>query len=296
MKKTHRILASALVASMMFGLTACGKEGNFTAKKFEKVALENLDAEEWDISDVDVSNEEEINKLSADLMADLEDGIFISRTGEEIMDSDNFDQDIFDIVYSICDIDLDFEKLDLNSVYLKGSMEDEEDYYLLGASLMEFSDANAASAYYQSSVHNLKRGIKVLNAVCDTELDLEGLNKDTFKYNGKNSGHLVIKISSEDLDIDEFDDADLEFTLVFGFYIEGKDVFSVISICANSEGNDDTTEFFKLMGMKNPYELESTEAVTDFINDVYDNADKIAKKWEKKLQNSSLAQTATRYT
>ena len=293
MKKFTKLLAGALIASMMFSITACGKEGKFTAKKFKKVALENLDAEEWDASDIDIEDESDIEAYSADLAADLEDGIFMTSTGEEIMDNDNYDEEISDILYGVMDIDLDMENVDSNSVYLRGSMEDEEDYFLLGASLIEFKDAKSASAYYQSILHNIKRGSKVLNAVCGTEFDLESLDKDTFKYNGKNSGHIVIKLSSED--IDAFDDLDIdeEMTVVLGFYIEGKDVFSVISVCPDAEGNDETTEFFKLMGMKNPYELDSTEAVVDFINDVYKNSDKIYKHWMDKFENSTVGQVVS---
>lgn len=293
MKKFTRLLAGALIASMMFSITACGKEGNFTAKKFKKVAVENLDAEEWDLSDINIEDQDDIEGYAADIMADLEDGIFATRTGEDIMDDDNYDEDIYNIIYGVLDIDLDMEKIDANSIYLRGSLEDEDEYYILSASLLEFKDKDAASTYFQSVLHNIKRGSKITNAVCGTEFDIETLEKETFKYNGKNSGHIVIKLSSED--IDAFDDLDIdeEMTVVFGFYIEGKDVFTVFSVCPDAEGNDETTEFFKLMGMKNPYELESTEAVVDFINDVYKNSDKIYKRWMDKFENSTVGQVVS---
>jgi len=288
-KRIVRLCAGVLTASMAFGIAGCSKQGSFTAKKFEKIALENLDAEEMSIDDID---KDKTDELQADLMANIEDGIYMSTTGDDIMDSDWYDEDIYKIVYAIADVDFDVNDVSTVSTYVRGSG-DKDDFYAIGANLIEFKDKESAAAYYQSILHNINRGLTIVNSVADTELSTDSLDKDNFSYNGKNSGHIVLKISTDDLDIKEIDD--YEGTLVMGLYIEGNDVFTVISACTDAEGNDETTEFFKLLGMKNPYDLESTEVLVNFINDIYDNANDIVEKWQKKLQNSSLGSTAAKY-
>lgn len=288
MKKITKLLAGAVILSMALGMTGCSKEGKFTAKKFQKVALENLEAEEYTIDDLDVDDPEEI---AGDLMADIEDGIYINVTGEEMMDSDAYDEDILNIFYAVLDIDLDIEKIDSTSIYMRAEGEDKDDFYGIVSSLMEFSDKDAAAAYFQSLIHNLNRTIKIVNAVCDSDLNIEELDKDYYSYNGSNSGHLILKLSTDDLDIDEIDDIDGSATIVVGIYIEGKDFMVVACACADSEGCDEISEFYKLLGMKNPFEFEPNEMLIDFINDTYDNADAIAKKWMKKFQNSPLGET-----
>lgn len=286
-RRIAKILAGTVMLSMALGMTGCSKEGKFTAKRYESVILDDLEAVQYEIDDIDFDDPEE---FAADLAADLEDGIFITMTGEDLMDSDFYDEDIFDILYAVMNIDLDYENVESTSLYLRAEMEDEDDFYFIMSSVLELDSNEASKNYYSSVINNAKRYIKIANAVCDTELSLDEMDKDYFKYNGGNSGHFIVKISLDDIDIDELDDLDFEATLVVASYIEGKDIHSVICVCADPEGNDVISEYFDSFKMKNPFEFEEDEMIIDFINDVIKNSDKIAKKWVKKFENySSLA-------
>ena len=292
MKKfTKAFVATFLVASMILGVTGCSKEGNFTAKKFQSVALDDLEAVEYtyDDFDIDFSDSDEVEELGEDIVSDIQDGIFLQVTGEEILDNDFMDEDMYDILTAILDIDLDYEDIDTVSTYVRGDV-DKDEGYIISGSLMEFTDKDAAADYYASMINNDERLIKITNAVVGSEIDLDELGKDYFSYNGSNSGHLVIKLSTEDMDIDELDDLEVDVTVVLGFYIEGKDVLAVVSASTDSEGCDEVNEFFDALKMKNPYELESTEAISEVIEDIANDPDAIAERWMDKVQDSKLGE------
>lgn len=281
----NKILTGALVASMALGISGCSKEGKFNAKNFQKVAVEKLEAEEYSIDDLDP---DDIEDLAADLEADLEDGIFFTCTGEELLDSDFYDEDIMDIIMAIADIDLDYEDISSTSIYIREYTEDEDDYFALVSSLIEFNDKDSACGYFQSLIHNIDRYITIENAIFDLDFSLDSLDKDYYNYNDKNSGHLVIKINSSDIDV--LDDADFgDFTIVIGFYINGNDVLTVLSACPDEEGQEEADMFFDALGMVNPYSLEATEVVSDMINDLIDNADDVAENWMEKLSDLRIA-------
>lgn len=299
--KIKKLMAAALIGSMMALMVGCGKP---SAKKLQDVAVKEFGAEEL--------TAEDLRDLDEGDAQHLDDGFVLHCTGEELADEfeDELEegQDKIDKEAKMLDksgIDLEdiigydptsYEVEDIKEMtayfMADGVAKPESDLFTQGAVVIEFVDKKEAN-------ENMKAAMDLF--VERSEIDTKGLNKGEFMYKGNKCqfvingdrdlvcdivvdlATLVAKKSDSGKDFDEQakefrkemkEELPSDLNYVVGVYYNDG-VSTVIFGVTMDDELDQISTIAKKLGVTDPTKVEMSDAMYDaIINYVDETLDK----------------------
>lgn len=272
MKKIKLVLATALILSMLMGVTSCSS--GIKAQKFYDYAVDNLECEEYTLKKFKkVKDDKEVEK----------DGVIIHIEEDDvedyfdIMDEDDDNNSSFDL--SKCYVTPE----DTKAKYVKEITEymisesNTTDVSATGILVINFDNSSSARDAFESMLDRVEDEI---------DISPEDLSEDEYMYKGSN-GYLLVHVD-EDTFIDgvvdvltggeeaEYSKDDLEyfrdkceeqfgdFNCYMATYLKGSSIVSIV--CLTNEGETDAVEdFCEAFKLQSPLDVDNTKEFEEAI-------------------------------
>lgn len=301
-----RFVAVMVAGSMVFALAACGRP---TPEKFKETAIKKLEATEIDIDDIkDIQEDEEKTK---DFKKDLEDGIVIYATGDDIEDQIDSEDDVEERkekaeetlkelkkngvdVEEILGFDpSDWETDDIQdmTIYSIGdNLDDNKKACSESAIVIQFADKDKANETFESIATNY---------VERSGIDLEELNKGEIVSKGKSIqfiingdsdliGDLIIDIMYIFADKTEMDEEQIEeqikeakiqvkegldsdIAFTFGLYYDNG-IMTIVFGYSMTGDLDNIAIISETLGVTDPTTVEMSDAMYDGFVKFFENS------------------------
>lgn len=301
-----KFVAVMVAGSMVFALAACGRP---TPEEFKESAIKKLEAKEVDIDDLeDIQEDKEKVK---DFQDDLEDGIVIYATGDDLEDMIDDEEDLeerkeqtektldelkdhgIDVeeILGFDPSDWDIDDIEDMTIYAIGDdVEDKKKSCVEGAVVLQFVDKEEANEAFE--------GIAT-NYVEKSGIDLKELNKGEIVSKGKSVqfilngdsdliGDLIVDLMAlivdktgmdEDLAKEEIKEAkskikesiDKDVVFTFGLYYNNG-TMTIIYGYSMSGDLDNIPEIAKILGVTDPTTVEMSDAMYDGLIDFVDES------------------------
>lgn len=288
--KFKKLMAAALVGSMMVMLVGCGKP---SPKKLQDVAVKEFGAEELELDDIEDLDEGDAQHL--------DDGFVLYCTGEDIEDEygdeiekqrDQYEKEYkalkkqgFDMedIIGIDPTDYDVEDIKDMTVYVMadGVAKPEEDLFVQFAMVIEYADKEKANDSMKAAMDNF---------VERSEIDTKGLNKGEYSYKGNKcqfvingdmdlatdfisdaAGIIAKKMGEDDIEkgVKEMkkelkEEVNNDVNYVVGVYYDNG-VCTIICGVTMDEEFDQIPTIAKKLGVTDPTKVEMSDAMYDAI-------------------------------
>lgn len=266
------IACLTMAGAIVLGTAACGKPSGDKLRS----AAEKLDAEEYEIDDLEELEEKKLVKA-------LDKGILIETDGDELQDVFDIDDEMFSQLGDAIDVDLDDCEIDDFSkitAYIRAEDIDKMKTGQTGivdgtiAVVVEFDDKDKANDVMADLMDVFEETMEE-----DFDVDVSALNKQEYR-NSKNKAQFVIHLTSDDvIDLVEsvFDNLDgdaptdlvkelikayEDVELVLGIYYDN----GVLTILmATNDGIEDLDMIAGKLGIKKPSTVENSDEMYNTI-------------------------------
>ena len=301
-----KFVAVMIAGSMVFALAACGKP---TPEKFKEAAIKKLEATEVDIDDLeDIQKDKD---KAEDLQDDLEDGIVIYATGDDLEDLIDDEQDVeerkeqaeetlkelkkngIDVeeILGFDPSDWDVDDVEDMTIYAIGDdLDDKEKSCVEGAVVLQFADKEKANEAFEGFATNY---------VEKSGIDLKELNKGEIVSKGHSIqiilngdsdliGDLIVDLMAlladktgmdKDLAKEQVKEAkskikesiDKDVVFTFGLYYNNG-TMTIIYGYSMSGDLDNIATIAKTLGVTDPTTVEMSDAMYDGFIDFVDES------------------------
>ena len=273
------IACLTMAGAIVLGTAACGKPSGDKLRS----AAEKLDAEEYEIDDLEELEEKKLVKA-------LDKGILIETDGDELQDVFDIDDEMFSQLGDAIDVDLDDCEIDDFSkitAYIRAEDIDKMTTGQTGivdgtiAVVVEFDDKDKANDVMADLMDVFEETMEE-----DFDVDVSALNKQEYR-NSKNKAQFVIHLTSDDvIDLVEsvFDNLDgdaptdlvkelikayEDVELVLGIYYDN----GVLTILmATNDGIEDLDMIAGKLGIKKPSTVENSDEMYNTIEGLLNDA------------------------
>lgn len=303
-----RFTAVMVAGTMMFALVACGKP---TPEKFKESAIKKLGATEIELDDLeDIGKDKDAQE---DLMDDLEDGIVLYATGEDIedlMDEDEVEEgkkEAEDAMDELEEAGVDVEEIlgfdpsdwdvddiqDVTVYAIGDNLDKTEGIVFEGANVIQFADKEKANEAFEGFATNYLETSEIeLKELNKGEIVCKG-HKVQFILNGDADliGDLVADLvgvvaKKADMDSDEAkatskeiknaikENINEDITFTFALYYDNGTLILIYGISMDGD-LENISEIAKTLGVTDPTKVEMSDAMYDgFITFVDGSLDK----------------------